>query len=831
MTELEGAPALDVLGWAADQYAPKLTFATGFGVEGCVIIDLIGRHRLPIDLFTLDTGVLFPETYALWKRLEATYGITIRAVHPVEVIDRLWERDTDRCCDLRKVQPLRAELAKFDAWITAIRRDQTPDRANAQVRERDKKFGLAKVNPLVAWTHKDVWRHIADFDVPYNPLHDQGYPSIGCQPCTSPVAEGEDPRAGRWRGSAKKECGLHSLPVVNQPATAEKPQKETVPMSVSSLVTPHGGTLVDRFVTGDGATALSARAAKLPRITLDARELADLELIAIGAASPLTGFTSSADYRSILADTRLANGTVWPFPFTLAVDDATRAQLNVGGHAALYDATGRLWGTIEIADIYARDLAGELAAVYGTDDDKHPGVAYTKSRPATLVGGDVDVLPLPDDLPFAQYRKTPRQLRAEIEARGWKKVSGFQTRNPIHRAHEHLTKLALEVTDGIVIHPLVGETKNDDVPAAVRFQAYETLIAKYYPPARTILAAFPAAMRYAGPKEALFHALVRKNYGITSICVGRDHAGVGSFYPPLAAQEIFERFPQRDLGVAPLKFEPTFFCKACDNLASTRTCPHDKEQRVELSGTKVREILKTGGHLPKEFSRPEVAEVLRAHYQKEAGIEVTTATAPAPASHGPKGFILWFTGLSGAGKSTLATALAAHLDGHRRLEILDGDEVRTHLSKGLGFSKEDRDTNIHRIGFVARTLAQHGVGVVTAAISPYAETRAQVRALAEQRGVTFVEVFANAKLDSLVERDVKGLYKKAIAGEVKHFTGVSDPYEAPTAPDVEVFTDVESVEESLAKIVGALRARGLITVPFAAPGNGARAQVHAAQEK
>jgi sulfate adenylyltransferase len=822
--DLEGKPALDILRWAADTYAPKLTFATGFGVEGCVIIDLVGRYKLPIDLFTLDTGVLFPETYALWKRLEDRYGITIRAVQPVQVIDRLWESDTDRCCDLRKVQPLRAELTKFDAWITAIRRDQTPDRANAQIHERDRKFGLAKINPLVAWTHKDVWRHIADHEVPYNPLHDQGYPSIGCQPCTSPVAEGEDPRAGRWRGSAKKECGLHSLPVVNN-------AQETRPMSASSsLVQPHGGTLVDRFVTGDGAAALTARAAQLPKLMLDARELADLELVATGAASPLTGFVSRADYAAIIADTRLANGTVWPFPFTLAVDDATRASLSVGGEAGLYDLSGRLWGTIKIADLFDRDLAGELKAVYGTDGDKHPGVAYTKSRPLNLVGGEVDVLALPVDLPFAQYRKTPRQLRAEIEARGWKKVAGFQTRNPIHRAHEHLTKLALEFTDGIVIHPLVGETKNDDVPAAVRFQAYEVLIEKYYPPARTILAAFPAAMRYAGPKEALFHALVRKNYGITHLCVGRDHAGVGNYYAPLAAQEMFDRFPVRDIGVTPLRFEPTFFCKACDNLASTRTCPHDKEQRVELSGSKVREILKTGGHLPKEFSRPEVAEVLRAHYQKEAGIEVTTA--PAPAAHaGPKGFILWFTGLSGAGKSTLATALASHLDGHRRLEILDGDEVRTHLSKGLGFSKEDRDTNIHRIGFVARTLAQHGVGVVTAAISPYAETRAQVRAAAEQRGVAFVEVFANAKLDSLVARDVKGLYKKAIAGEVKHFTGVSDPYEAPTAPDVEVFTDVESVEESLAKIVGALRTRGLIAVPHAAPGNGARAAVHATKEK
>jgi sulfate adenylyltransferase len=584
----------------------------------------------------------------------------------------------------------------------------------------------------------------------------------------------------------------------------------------ATLVSPHGGTLVDRIVTDPGA--LTRRAAPLPRITLDARELADLELIAVGATSPLTGFVGKDDYEAILAHTRLASGVIWPFPFTLALGDDV--EVRVGGELALYDGAGRLWGVLTVSDVFTRDTERELDAVYGTRDPAHPGVAYTLGRPTRLAGGTVDVLPLPGDLPFATFRKTPRELRAELQQRGWQRVAGFQTRNPIHRAHEHLTKLALEVSDGIVIHPLVGETKSDDVPAAVRFAAYEVLIAKYYPPQRTILAAFPAAMRYGGPKEALFHALVRKNYGINQLIIGRDHAGVGTFYPPLAAQEIFEKFPKLDLGVTPLKFEPTFFCRACGNLASGRTCPHDKAERIELSGTKVRETLASGGHLPVEFSRPEVAEVLRAHYTKVSGIEVTTAPK-APTAHG--GFILWFTGLSGAGKSTLANAVATELRSERRFEILDGDEVRTHLSKGLGFSKEDRDTNIHRIGYVARTLAQHGVGVITAAISPYADTRKQVRELAEQRGVTFVEVFASSTLDALVARDVKGLYKKAIAGEVKHFTGVSDPYEAPEAPDVRVETDRETVEQSAAKIIGLLRARGLLApLPITAPANGVR---------
>ena len=372
------------------------------------------------------------------------------------------------------------------------------------------------------------------------------------------------------------------------------------------------------------------------------------------------------------------------------------------------------------------------------------------------------MLPLPDDLPFARFRKTPRELRAELARRGWRRVAGFQTRNPIHRAHEHLTKLALEVSDGIVIHPLVGETKTDDVPAAVRFAAYEALVANYYPAERTILAAFPAAMRYAGPREALFHALVRKNYGIDQLIIGRDHAGVGTFYPPLAAQEIFDRFPKLDLGLTPLKFEPTFYCRACDNLASARTCPHDRSKRVELSGTKVRETLASGGHLPEQFSRPEVAEILRAHYTRASGIAVSHATrAPASAPPAPPpphgGFILWFTGLSGAGKSTLANAISSELRAERRLEILDGDEVRTHLSKGLGLLQggprhqhpPDRLRGPH--ARPARGRRDHGRDLAVRR-DPRAGPRARRAA-----GREFVEVFARSTLAALVPRDVKGL--------------------------------------------------------------------------
>ncbi len=602
---------------------------------------------------------------------------------------------------------------------------------------------------------------------------------------------------------------------------------------MSNLVPPHGGRLVHRLVAPGEVAEVEARAARAPRIILDGRELADLELIAVGAASPLTGFLGSRDYFSVLERSRLADGTVWPLPFTLAVDESVAATLTPGADAALFDGRGRLWGLIRVSEIHRRDPLAEAAAVYRTEDEAHPGVAYLLARPVHLVAGEVTVLPLATDLPFFEHRLTPAELRAEIARRGWIRIAGFQTRNPIHRAHEHLTKLALEAADGLVIHPLVGETKNDDVPAAVRFRTYEALIRAYYPKDRILLAAFPAAMRYAGPREALFHALVRKNYGITHLVVGRDHAGVGKYYGPLEAQEIFDRFGPAEIGVSPLRFDPTFFCTSCGNLASLRTCPHDASARLELSGTKVREILRTGGTLPTEFTRPEVAEILRSHYRAAegaaagptqpgpgpgaptgdspaAGIASTAAATPAPAAPVPgRGYVLWFTGLSGAGKSTLSQALRQVLAGDRPVEILDGDEVRTYLSKGLGFSKEDRDTNIRRIGYVARVLARNGVAAITAAISPYADVRAEVRALAARDGIPFIEVFASAGLEALVARDVKGLYRKALAGEIAHFTGVSDPYEPPAAPEVTVYTDRETVEESLARILAALDRLGL----------------------
>ncbi|HUG52351.1 MAG TPA: sulfate adenylyltransferase [Vicinamibacteria bacterium] len=502
-------------------------------------------------------------------------------------------------------------------------------------------------------------------------------------------------------------------------------------------VDPHGGVLVDRFLDAAEAEEVRRTAATLPSLTLDARELADLELIAVGAASPLTGFLGSPDYRSVLDHLRLADGTVWPLPFNLAVDEATSAVLGPGTEAALYDPSGRLWGVIGVEDVYARDPLAESRAVYGTEDRSHPGVAYLLGRPRRLVGGSVRVLPLPADLPFGAYRLTPRALRAEIAVRGWRRVAGFQTRNPIHRAHEHLTKVALEVTDGLVLHPLVGETKGDDVPAAARFRAYEALVSGYYPPERTILAAFPAAMRYAGPREALFHALARKNYGITHLLVGRDHAGVGRFYGPFDAHAIFESFTAAELGVTPIKLDTAFFCRACASLASTRTCPHDPALRLELSGTRVREILRSGGELPREFTRVEVAEVLREHYAQTADIApasapVAAAAAPAPAvtAPAPTPAALFPVFLKLSGRRVLVVG-GGPVAASKVKALLDTGALLTVVAPEIG-------EELHRPGITLlrrpfRPSDLDGAWLVVAAAP--AEVNRQVRAAAEEKGV------------------------------------------------------------------------------------------------
>ncbi|MDY7108281.1 MAG: sulfate adenylyltransferase [Planctomycetota bacterium] len=397
-------------------------------------------------------------------------------------------------------------------------------------------------------------------------------------------------------------------------------------MPAKHLIDPHGGTLVNRFVATDMAADLVAAAAEMPVIPLSAKQACDLEMLAIGAFSPLTGFVGRDDFQSICTDTRLAEGLVWPVPITLAVDDDVKAALKDGGRAALRHADGTLMAVITIREIYPHDKKLEIPSVFRTEDEAHPGVKGVVDEGDWLVAGPVDVLTVTPELEpgeqFSEHRLPPARTRAEFDRRGWKTVAAFQTRNPIHRAHEYLCKVAQEVCDGLLIHPLVGETKPGDIPAEVRMECYRVLIDNYFVPERTMLTVMPAAMRYAGPREAILHSLVRKNYGVSHFIVGRDHAGVGDYYGTYEAQEIFDEFEPDEIGVTPLKFEHAAWSNRAQGMVSNKTFPTIQGDRVFLSGTKVREMLRNGEAPPPEFTRPEVAEVLIRWATSEVGAGV-----------------------------------------------------------------------------------------------------------------------------------------------------------------------------------------------------------------
>lgn len=377
-----------------------------------------------------------------------------------------------------------------------------------------------------------------------------------------------------------------------------------------SLIAPHGGSLVDRTATHAQRESLLGDAVRMPDLELNARELADLELIANGAFSPLEGFMGEADYLAVRDTRHLSNGLVWTIPVTLSATAEERTRLNIGDDVALRAPDGSLVAVLHLAEIYKYDKQREAAEVYRTTEEKHPGVQALYAQGEYLLGGRVHLVEHPHRAQFSPYRYSPRELRALFAERGWQRVVAFQTRNPVHRAHEYIQKCALETVDGLVIHPIVGETKSDDIPAPVRMRAYEVIIENYYPLARTQLAVLPAAMRYAGPREAIFHAIIRQNYGCSHFIVGRDHAGVGNYYGTYDAQLIFGDFAPGALGITPMFFDNTFFCRKCDGMASAKTCPHAVEHHVALSGTRVRELLSRGEIPPGEFTRPEVAQVL-----------------------------------------------------------------------------------------------------------------------------------------------------------------------------------------------------------------------------
>jgi sulfate adenylyltransferase len=391
-------------------------------------------------------------------------------------------------------------------------------------------------------------------------------------------------------------------------------------MNVSTEFTtiePHGGELVDRMAPEEQRDELLRRAEGFTKVILGPRALSDLEMISAGVFSPLTGFMVSEDYESVVETMRLKNGLVWSLPITLPVSEEVANDIRVGEDIALADGTGRILATMIVEDRYSYDKEHEAKSVFGTTNDEHPGVAAVYRQKDVLLGGEVTLLvDDPNPKPFPEYHYGPRELRKVFAEKGWKRVVGFQTRNPVHRSHEYIQKSALEIVDGLLLNPLVGETRSADIPADVRMRSYEVILDRYYPKDRTLLAVFPAAMRYGGPREAIFHAICRKNYGCTHFIVGRDHAGPGKdskgnpFYGDYEAQHIFDEFDEEEIGLTPLFFEHAFFCLECQGMGTTKTCPHDSEHHVFISGTKVREMLSKGEYPPPEFSRPEVIEVL-----------------------------------------------------------------------------------------------------------------------------------------------------------------------------------------------------------------------------
>jgi sulfate adenylyltransferase len=374
-------------------------------------------------------------------------------------------------------------------------------------------------------------------------------------------------------------------------------------------VKPHGGKLVNREVAGPERQRLIDDSVRLPHLQLSVRTIADLEMIAIGAYSPLEGLLDSSNYESVLSRMRLADGTPWTIPITLAVTDQEAAPLREGEAVALYQKE-HLLAVLHLTEKFTYDKKLEARSVYRTTDEAHPGVKALYDQGAWLLAGKISLVNRPLNPSFAQYRLEPAETRVQFRERGWQRVVAFQTRNPVHRAHEYIQKCALEIADGLLLHPLVGETKSDDIPAEVRIRSYEEILTNYYPASRTILSVMPAAMRYAGPREAIFHALIRKNYGCSHFIVGRDHAGVGNYYGTYDAHQVFDEFDQEELGITPLFFDHTFYCQSCGTMASLKTCPHDQANHITLSGTKVRELLNAGELPPVEFSRPEVARVL-----------------------------------------------------------------------------------------------------------------------------------------------------------------------------------------------------------------------------
>jgi len=535
-------------------------------------------------------------------------------------------------------------------------------------------------------------------------------------------------------------------------------------------------------------------------LTLSQRQLCDLELLLNGGFLPLTGFMNQADYNNVLDNMRLSNGTVWPMPITLDVDQQTAETLMPGMDIALRDAEGLLLAIMKVEECWMVDRLHEAQAIYGTTDDSHPAVRYLMNQTKDVyVGGKVSYIALPHHYDFTHLRLTPDKLKQYFRQNDWQKVVAFQTRNPMHRAHQELTLRAAEQTGAkLLIHPVVGMTKPGDIEYYTRVRCYEHVL-QTYPLNTAKLSLLPLAMRMGGPREAVWHAIIRKNYGCTHFIVGRDHAGPGknksgdNFYDPYAAQQLALQY-QQEIGIEIVPFQEMVYSHAQKKYFAIDEFPKD-EIPAAISGTELRSALQKGTDVPEWFSYPAVMAELRKSY---------------PPRH-KQGFTVFMTGLPSSGKSTLANALALKLRelSGRQVTILDGDVIRTHLSHGLGFSREDREQNVTRVGFVAKEISRHGGIVICALVSPFARPRELVRQMIKEVA-GYVEVYVATPLAVCENRDRKGMYKKAREGVIKQFTGVSDPYEEPTAAEITINTDSLSPEVAIDLLVKQIKLLGYV---------------------
>lgn len=568
-----------------------------------------------------------------------------------------------------------------------------------------------------------------------------------------------------------------------------------------TAVAPHGGKLVDGLVSNQRATQLKKASAKWISLDLTQRQLCDLELLLNGGFSPLTTFMGEADYTNVVENMRLADGTLWPMPIPLDVSEAFAKTLTPGTSIALRDPEGTMLATLKVTEIYKPDLEKEAKSVFGTNDELHPGVYYLRHETqAYYISGVLEGIQLPTYYDFTEMRLTPRELRDAFAQRSWTKIVAFQTRNPMHRAHVELTKRAAQETEAnLLIQPVVGMTKPGDIDHFTRVRVYKALERKF-PAATTMISLLPLAMRMGGPREAVWHAIIRKNYGVTHFIVGRDHAGPGKdsqgndFYGPYEAQELVELHAE-EIGIGVVPFKMMVFVPERDQYMPIDEVPKNLTY-ANISGTELRERLRDGRPLPEWFTYPEVATELQHRHP--------------PRAH--QGFCVFFTGLSGSGKSTIANALAIKLLelGGRTTTILDGDIVRKNLSSELGFSKKDRDINIRRIGYVASEIAKHGGIAICAPIAPYDETRKAVRRLIEDQGGSFVMAYVSTPLAVCESRDRKGLYQKARSGILKEFTGISDPYEVPEDADVLLDTEQYTADQLAQQLLLHLEKEGYL---------------------